>query len=80
MIRVFATVLGVLAFGAAAEQAGAGLSRTYPSRPWRRPMIGIDHVLLYNCAATSALTVSVPASDHRGLATTIDLPVDLTAS
>jgi hypothetical protein len=33
MIRVFATVLGVLAFGAAAEQAGAGLSRTYPSRP-----------------------------------------------
>jgi endonuclease/exonuclease/phosphatase family metal-dependent hydrolase len=106
MIRVFATVLGVLAFGVAvaglasrylpignegvlvvaaaspylAEQAGAGLSRTYPSRPWRRPMIGIDHVLLYNCAATSALTVSVPASDHRGLATTIDLPVDLTAS
>ena len=29
----------------AAEQAGAGLSRTYPSRPWRSPMIGIDHVL-----------------------------------
>ena len=64
----------------AAEQAGAGLSRTYPSRPWRRPMIGIDHVLLYNCAATSARTVAVPGSDHRGLATTIDLPVDLTAS
>ncbi len=64
----------------AAERAGAGLSRAYPSRPWRRPMIGIDHVLLYNCAATSARTVPVPGSDHRGLATTIDLPVDLTAS
>ena len=59
----------------AAEQAGAGLSRTYPSRPWRRPMIGIDHVLLCNCAATSAPTVAVPGSDHRGLATIIDLPV-----
>lgn len=64
----------------AAEQAGAGLSRTYPSKPWRRPMIGIDHVLVYNCAATSARTVAVPGSDHRGLATTVDLPVDLTAS
>jgi hypothetical protein len=43
-------------------------------------MVGIDHVLLYNCAATSAHTVEVPGSDHRGLATTVDLPVDLTAS
>jgi endonuclease/exonuclease/phosphatase (EEP) superfamily protein YafD len=64
----------------AGEQAGAGLTRTYPSKPWRRPMIGIDHVLVYNCTATAAGTVDVPGSDHRGLATTIELPVDPTAS
>jgi endonuclease/exonuclease/phosphatase (EEP) superfamily protein YafD len=63
-----------------AEQAGAGLARSYPSQPWRRPMIGIDHVLVYNCAAMSAHTVSVPGSDHRGLVTTIAIPVDPTAS
>ena len=64
----------------AGEQAGAGLTRTYPSKPWRRPMIGIDHVLVYNCTASSVHTVAVPGSDHRGLATVIDLPVDPTAS
>ncbi|HEX2212160.1 MAG TPA: endonuclease/exonuclease/phosphatase family protein [Mycobacterium sp.] len=64
----------------AAEQAGAGLTRSYPSRPWRRPVVGIDHVLVRNCTATSAYTVEVPASDHRGLATTVDIPVDPTAS
>lgn len=64
----------------AAEQAGAGLTRSYPSRPWRRPVVGIDHVLVRNCTATAAYTVAVPASDHRGLATTVDIPVDPTAS
>lgn len=64
----------------AGEQAGAGLTRTYPNRPWRRPMIGIDHVLVYNCTASSAGTVVVPGSDHRGLATTIEVPADPTAS
>ena len=64
----------------AAEQAGAGLTRSYPSRPWRRPVVGIDHVLVRNCTATSAYTVSVPGSDHRGLATTIEIPADPTAS
>jgi len=64
----------------AGEQAGAGLTRTYPSKPWRRPVIGIDHVLVHNCTASSVHTVAVPGSDHRGLATVIDVPVDPTAS
>jgi endonuclease/exonuclease/phosphatase (EEP) superfamily protein YafD len=64
----------------AGEQGGAGLTRTYPSKPWRSPMIGIDHVLVDNCAASSVQTVAVPGSDHRGLATVIDVPVDPTAS
>jgi endonuclease/exonuclease/phosphatase (EEP) superfamily protein YafD len=64
----------------AAEQAGAGLTRSYPSRPWRRPVVGIDHVLVYMATATSAYTVAIPGSDHRGLVTTIEVPVDPTAS
>lgn len=64
----------------AGEQVGAGLTRTYPSKPWRPPMIGIDHVLVYNCVASSVRTVPLPGSDHRGLATVIDVPVDPTAS
>jgi endonuclease/exonuclease/phosphatase (EEP) superfamily protein YafD len=63
----------------AAEQAGAGLTRTYPSRRLRPPVIGIDHVLVHNCDATSARTVAVPGSDHRGLVTTVEVPMDPTA-
>jgi endonuclease/exonuclease/phosphatase (EEP) superfamily protein YafD len=61
----------------AAEQAGAGMTRTYPGR---RPLLGIDHVLVYNCVATSARTVALPGSDHRGLVVTVDVPRDPTAS
>ncbi|HJT96337.1 MAG TPA: endonuclease/exonuclease/phosphatase family protein [Mycobacterium sp.] len=64
----------------AAEQAGAGLTRTYPSQRWRPPMLGIDHVLVYGCAATSARTMALPGSDHQGLVATVDVPVDPTAS
>ncbi|MGV0605291.1 endonuclease/exonuclease/phosphatase family protein [Mycolicibacterium sp. XJ1904] len=64
----------------AAEQAGAGLVRSYPSRPWLPSVVGIDHVLLRNCAASSAYTVEVPGSDHRGLAAIVDIPADPTAS
>ncbi|WP_099039542.1 endonuclease/exonuclease/phosphatase family protein [Mycobacterium neglectum] len=68
----------------AAEQVGAGMTRSFPStvpgQPWRRPVVGIDHVLVRSCVATSAGTVSVPGSDHRGLLTTIEIPVDPTAS
>jgi endonuclease/exonuclease/phosphatase (EEP) superfamily protein YafD len=64
----------------AAEQAGAGMTRTYPSRRWRPPMIGIDHVLVYNSVAMSARTVVLPGSDHRGLVATVEVPLDPTAS
>ncbi|KUI02679.1 endonuclease/exonuclease/phosphatase family protein [Mycobacterium sp. IS-3022] len=64
----------------AAEQAGAGMTRSYPSKRFRLPVIGIDHVLTRNCAATVAYTVALPGSDHRGLATTVDVPMDPTAS
>ncbi|BBY44538.1 endonuclease/exonuclease/phosphatase family protein [Mycolicibacterium celeriflavum] len=63
----------------AAEQAGAGMTRSYPSKPWSPPVIGIDHVLTRNCAATVAYTVALPGSDHRGLAATVDVPMDPTA-
>ncbi|KUI46205.1 endonuclease [Mycobacterium sp. GA-1199] len=64
----------------AAEQAGAGLTRSYPSRRWLPSVVGIDHVLLRNCAASSAYTVEVRGSDHRGLAAVVDIPADPTAS
>lgn len=67
-------------FRDAAEQAGAGLTRSYPRRPWRPAVVGIDHVLVHNCSATAAQTVTVPGSDHRGLLTVIDVPMDPTAS
>jgi endonuclease/exonuclease/phosphatase (EEP) superfamily protein YafD len=64
----------------AAEQAGTGMTRTYPNRRWRPPMLGIDHVLVHNCVATSAWTVALPGSDHRGVVATLDIPLDPTAS
>jgi endonuclease/exonuclease/phosphatase (EEP) superfamily protein YafD len=65
----------------AVEQAGAGLTFSFPTWRWVwAPMIGIDHVLVHNCAATWARTASVSGSDHFALLTTIDVPVDLTAS
>jgi endonuclease/exonuclease/phosphatase (EEP) superfamily protein YafD len=64
----------------AAEEAGAGLTRSFPSRRWYGPVFGIDHVLVRNCTATEAQTVPVSGSDHRGLFTVIEIPVDPTAS
>lgn len=60
----------------AVEQAGGGLARSYPSRAWRPAVVGIDHVLVRNCTATAAQTVVVPGSDHRALATTVEIPAD----
>lgn len=60
----------------AAEQAGAGLTRSYPGKPWVPPVLGIDHVLVRNCAASSAHTVAVPGSDHRGLVATVEVPIE----
>jgi endonuclease/exonuclease/phosphatase (EEP) superfamily protein YafD len=64
----------------AAEQAGAGMARTFPNRRRIWPIIGIDHAFVRNCVATSLSAVSVTGSDHRALLTTIDIPVDPTAS
>jgi endonuclease/exonuclease/phosphatase (EEP) superfamily protein YafD len=64
----------------AAEQAGAGLTRSFPGQSWYGPVFGIDHVLVHNCTATGAHTVPVPGSDHRGLFTVVEIPVDPTAS
>jgi endonuclease/exonuclease/phosphatase (EEP) superfamily protein YafD len=64
----------------AAEQAGAGLTRSFPSRSWSGPVFGIDHVLICNAAATAAQTMPVAGSDHRALFTVIEIPVDPTAS
>lgn len=69
-----------LGYRDAGEQVGAGLTRTYPSKPWPTAMIGIDHVLVYNCVGSSVRTVELPGSDHRGLSTIIEVPVDPTAS
>ncbi|EKF25453.1 endonuclease/Exonuclease/phosphatase family protein [Mycolicibacterium hassiacum DSM 44199] len=60
----------------AAEQAGAGLVRTFPSGRRYPPLLGIDHVLVRNCVATSAATVPVAGSDHRGLLATVQVPVE----
>jgi endonuclease/exonuclease/phosphatase (EEP) superfamily protein YafD len=57
----------------AVEQAGAGYLPTYPANSHVPPFMAIDHVLTSRCSARSADTVGLPGSDHRGLATTIDV-------
>lgn len=57
----------------AAEQAGAGLTPTYPGDRWLPPFLGIDHVLTRNCSATSARTIALPGSDHRALLVTVEI-------
>ncbi|WP_137145920.1 endonuclease/exonuclease/phosphatase family protein [Mycolicibacterium sp. CR10] len=64
----------------AGEHGAAGLARTYPGRGSKPPLLGIDHVLVKNGSAATAATVVVPGSDHRGLLTTLRVPVDMTAS
>ena len=56
------------------------MTRTYPNRRWRPAVLGIDHVLVHDCAATSALTIALPGSDHRGLIATLDVPLDPSAN
>lgn len=63
----------------AVEQTGAGLGPTFPSYPWFRPLITIDHVLTRNAAASSLKTLDIKGSDHRALLATIELPLDPTA-
>jgi endonuclease/exonuclease/phosphatase family metal-dependent hydrolase len=58
----------------AAEQAGAGITATYPAKGWVPPLLAIDHVLTQRCPATSVDAVDVPGSDHRGLLATLVVP------
>jgi endonuclease/exonuclease/phosphatase (EEP) superfamily protein YafD len=58
----------------AAEQSGAGFKPTFPANSRLPPLLAIDHVLTRNCRAISLRTVTVPGSDHRGLAVTIAIP------
>lgn len=55
----------------AAEQAGSGWAPTWPTRfrrPWLRPLLDLDHVLVGSGAtATSTRTVTVTDTDHRAL-------------
>lgn len=64
----------------AGNESGAGLARSYPAGGIGLPLIGIDHILIKNCAAATARTVVVPGADHRGLLATLRVPVDMTAS
>ncbi len=51
----------------AAEQCGAGYLASYPADRWLPPLIAIDHLLTKHATATSAATVALPGSDHRGI-------------
>ncbi|WP_232375311.1 endonuclease/exonuclease/phosphatase family protein [Mycolicibacterium baixiangningiae] len=64
----------------AVEQTGAGPGPTFPSYPWFRPLITIDHVLTRNAAASSLRTLDIKGSDHRAILATIEVPLDPTAS
>jgi endonuclease/exonuclease/phosphatase (EEP) superfamily protein YafD len=57
----------------AAEQAGAGLTRTHPADIAIPPLFGLDHILVRGATATSVRTLGILGSDHRALAAVISL-------
>jgi endonuclease/exonuclease/phosphatase (EEP) superfamily protein YafD len=70
----FRQMLADARYSDAATQAGAGTIRTYPASGWLPPMIRIDHVLTRQAVASSASTVQLRGSDHRGLLVRIVVP------
>jgi endonuclease/exonuclease/phosphatase (EEP) superfamily protein YafD len=59
----------------AAEQAGAGLTRTHPSDVrLLPPVFAVDHILTRDCTATAVRTLSLAGSDHRALVAGIRMP------
>ena len=64
----------------AAEQAGAGLTATYPNDTWAGPLIAIDHVLVRGGVATSVSTLSISGTDHRAVVARVALAVRCTPS
>lgn len=61
-------------FNDAADQSGAGLTPTFPADRSVPPLIGIDHILTFNSAASDLQTVRIPGSDHLGLIATVHVP------
>ena len=57
----------------AAEQAGAGLTRTHPADIVIPPVFAVDHILVRGGTATSVNTLPLAGSDHRALAARITL-------
>ena len=52
----------------AAEQAGAGLTRTYPSDVrLLPPVFALDHILTRGCVAASVCMLPISKTDHRAL-------------
>jgi endonuclease/exonuclease/phosphatase (EEP) superfamily protein YafD len=58
----------------AAEQAGAGFCRTFPAGMPIPPLFAIDHVLTLRCTAVAVYTVTLPGSDHRAVAASVNIP------
>lgn len=57
-----------------AEKAGAGFNPTFPANSVVPPLLGIDHILVRNGAASDVKTVEIPGTDHLALIATIHLP------
>jgi endonuclease/exonuclease/phosphatase family metal-dependent hydrolase len=72
-MRPFRAAFGNGGFHDAAKQAGAGRIPTYPSNRRFPVLIGIDHVLTRNSAATSLSSVDIARTDHRGLIAEVDV-------
>ncbi|MGW0044233.1 endonuclease/exonuclease/phosphatase family protein [Rhodococcus sp. NPDC003348] len=58
----------------AAEQAGAGVLRTYPADRWWPPLLSIDRILVSGATATAVDAVDLAGSDHRGIVARIVMP------
>ncbi len=61
----------VAGFANAADQAGAGLRRSYPAGRWFPPLLAIDHVLTRDAVGTAARTLAIGGTDHRALLATV---------
>ena len=57
----------------AAEQAGAGLTRTHPADLALPPVFAVDHILTRGCTATAVRTIPIARSDHQALAANVVL-------
>ena len=58
----------------AAEQAGAGVLRTYPTDRSTPPLLSIDRILVSGATATAVDAVDLPGADHRGIVARIAVP------